>query len=769
MTDAAPPRRSTAVYNPHLLARDELIATFAARQPLLDSLVDDLRRGAHQHYLIVGQRGAGKTTLLLRLAYAIQDDEVLGARAIALKFPEEQYNVHRVSDFWLNCVDALVDALETRGDQTGVRRLDAEVARIDEEALEEPERAKQALALLTGWAAKAKRDVVLLVDNLDLILDRLSESHWALRDVLSEDNRLIIVGGSSSHIQEAFTYQSAFYEFFKVHELHALDEAEARAMLLHLASATDAPRVKAALDEPGRFAALHLFSGGMPRTMVLLARMLASARSTKAEEDLEQLLDDVTPYYKARFEELPAQSQVVVDALALHYDPMTAADCSKRTGIEVTVVSAQLSRLVRQGIVVKLASADSSKLSFLIGERLFAIWYAMRTSRRLRRRLFGLVNAVKAFYGAETIVQRARELADAADDPARMLAFAAHVDDAALRHALEFRAIRTIAATTPEESLSTLLDMDGEDRHLVPVAERVRSLGAIRQSLSTIDADLATAICSDPFLSLTQKNEAAHILLMCPPRNESWSSFRQVIVARAQRGTMQWPNLARLIGSGESPSLIDSASIDDVMATLTQLHDDERTFAAFWLATQLDDQTNPAYRWLVQTLPTIWLAEVGRTANRPGSTLRLLELSLPVWRSWPPHIVHLPDIWQLLIRNGQVAAAADLLRASDLHELYAPLYEALRAAGEGRKSELVYLAPELRKPTEAILAAWFADDEKAVPYAAPLGGATKAAERRSRYGAARGDGAREARAATQTKAKAARGAGARSMQKPKAK
>jgi ABC-type molybdenum transport system ATPase subunit/photorepair protein PhrA len=75
------PTRPTTLYNPHLLRKDELLAGFIARRPLLDALVDDLRRGGGQHHLLVGARGTGKTTLLLRLAFAIDDDPALAGRA----------------------------------------------------------------------------------------------------------------------------------------------------------------------------------------------------------------------------------------------------------------------------------------------------------------------------------------------------------------------------------------------------------------------------------------------------------------------------------------------------------------------------------------------------------------------------------------------------------------------------------------------------------------------------------------------------------------
>jgi hypothetical protein len=102
---------TVVIYNPALLKKEDLIRGFVARQPLLDRLLDELRReqpgSTPQHQLIIGQRGFGKTTLLRRLAFAVQDDAGLTAAWMPLVFPEEQYNVAGLADFWLNCVDAL--------------------------------------------------------------------------------------------------------------------------------------------------------------------------------------------------------------------------------------------------------------------------------------------------------------------------------------------------------------------------------------------------------------------------------------------------------------------------------------------------------------------------------------------------------------------------------------------------------------------------------------------------------------------------------------
>jgi predicted AAA+ superfamily ATPase len=120
-----------ALYNPALWSRQEAKDYYVARRGLLDRLVDDLRReqpGTRpQNRLILGLRGMGKSTLLRRLAIAVEDDAALHAQWLPLTFPEEQYNVASLADFWRNCLDALGDLLESRGDSVTVEKIDQAV------------------------------------------------------------------------------------------------------------------------------------------------------------------------------------------------------------------------------------------------------------------------------------------------------------------------------------------------------------------------------------------------------------------------------------------------------------------------------------------------------------------------------------------------------------------------------------------------------------------------------------------------------------------
>jgi hypothetical protein len=701
------------LYNPHILSRQELIETFVARQPLLDELLDDLRRGGAQHHLLVGDRGTGKTTLLLRLAAAIEDDEQLATTTIPLRFPEEQYNVSRPSDFWLNAIDALIDALERHGDRVAAKRLESSLDEL--EPLDEDDRAQRALAILEGWAKRARCVVVLLIDNLDLVLTRLAASLWELREALSIDNSVVVIGGSSTFIHQAIDYQSPFYDFFRVHELSPLSEDEARRVVLSLARRANTPRVAEVLEQdPGRFRALYALTGGTPRTLALLHTVLALDHGDRIERDLDGLLDQLTPYYKARFDDLAPQSQVIVDAVALHWHPITATECQSATRIDLNTVSAQLSRLVKSGVLAKV-SLPGSKLGFQLGERFFNIWYLMRASRRLRRRLSWFVEFLRMFYGEEDLRQRAEELVretlpDRLNSPAKFLAFASAVPDEALRRRLEFRAIELLMS----EGLAAareVMDLEGEDMHMVPVVDRVRALRDIRARIVNAKvhwpvgqtaSSVAELIVRAPMKSLASKQRLADDLI------QGVTTRTEALVRRTHDSSTFGDHLLNAIATGEVPSLCDVRTPAELHQIIELSESRLRVILLLLIATEgsggsLPDETlrqllslDPSAAEMVVTTSIVFLDQLDWArvrhlvllVTRPAAT----SIDLATWMTFLRRC--------LSARRG--AEALDLIVDAGIAERWAPLYEALRAAVDDSRARLDALAPEMRVAASAL-------------------------------------------------------------------
>jgi len=589
------PLHGIAVYNPGILSDEELKRYFVARLPLLEHLLDGLRREepgkTPQHRLIVGTRGMGKTTLLHRLALAIEEDGDLSQAWLPLNFPEEQYNIARLSDLWVNCLDALADTLEQAGKEALFSELDRTIDNLPDE---ERKRAEAALENLLGFAERLGKRLLLLIDNLDIVLDRLSDDHWTIRKVLGHEPRLLLIGASARVLEATYEYEAAFYDFFKLHELKGLDEAEMRQVLVRLAEADDNPAIARMIeDEPARLRTLHTLTGGNPRTAVLLYGVLAQGMEGDVRSDLERLLDHCTPLYKSRFEELSPQAQKIVDAMAVFWDPLTAGVLAEQVRLPVNSVSTQLTRLEQQGVVEKVAIRPGRKTGFQIAERFFNIWYLMRTSRRVRRRLVWLVQFLRVFYSQEELHQRAQRhllakgIAEETSAGLRhaeyAFSLARALEDDTLRSALECSALQSMSGDRKlRKELKSLLDLEGEDAPLKPLAERMTLMKELPERIRTASREWPEGFDIDHFsdllvhsFSLTPELKAQVVEKLLKINPDALGKLKEIL----EKESAHWARLfladsrlidalKRAIASGLVTNVSDSDGLHNAATTL---------------------------------------------------------------------------------------------------------------------------------------------------------------------------------------------------------
>ncbi len=404
------------LFNPHRLNEAELEQSFIARQDVYRAILDDVAATAPtsvpQHHLVVGQRGMGKTTLLRRLALELQRAPNRD-RFLPLTFPEEQYvEVDRLAKFWLNCLDAMADTLEHQGADDAVRAIDATVARLtrletDERTYEEQCRA----AFADAWRKQGRRPV-LFVENFNLLLGRCRSEEYILRGAFSASGAPVLVAASTVYARDFEDYGSAFYDGFKPHYLHPLELDEIRDIILRLAQASQrTDLIDRIHSQTPRLAALRDLTGGNPRTAVLLFELFTSGFSEDAFEDLESLLDVVTPLYQSRLDQLPDQAQTIVGVLARNWAPMTKASIAETARLKPSSVSPQLGRLRDIGLVEETDLARGKKTGYQIAERFFNIWYLMRfTTRRQRSCLSSLARFLEDFHTPAERARSAREL-----------------------------------------------------------------------------------------------------------------------------------------------------------------------------------------------------------------------------------------------------------------------------------------------------------------------------------------------------------------------
>ncbi|MBM4086126.1 MAG: hypothetical protein FJ272_15185, partial [Planctomycetes bacterium] len=150
-----------------------------------------------------------------------------------------------------------------------------------------------------------------------------------------------------------------------------------------------------------RLRAVHHLTGGNPRLALMLYQLCTHTELPEVRDALQALLDDVTPYYKARLEELPPQQRKVMDTFARLGRAATPTELAAETRLPVNQINSILKRLRELGFVALPPQQRRKATYYIVSERVFRIWHQMRFSAASRRKLEFLIEFVRIWYTAQ--------------------------------------------------------------------------------------------------------------------------------------------------------------------------------------------------------------------------------------------------------------------------------------------------------------------------------------------------------------------------------
>ena len=376
-------------FNPGFLTDQELVDSFCVRIPEFEMLVETLREStgsSNPHQLVVGPRGTGKTTLLLRVAVEVRRDTELRAAWIPTIFPEESYEIATCGEFWMQCLTHLATQAPQVGGGTDLARALAEVRNEqDDQRL-----AARCLGAVLDFARQEDKRLLLIVENLNMLFDDINDPDvgWQLRHTLQNEKRIFLLASATSRFEEIDRYSRAMYDLFNVQELKRLD-TDACAVLWKAVSDRD--------PECNVVRSLEILTGGNPRLLAIVARLGSTLSFGALMDNLLRLVDEHTEYFKSHLDSLGVQDRRVYLALARLWKPATAREVSELARLPTSNCSAVLGRLVARGAVL-IAGGGPRRKQYFVAERMYNIYYLLRTGRGSDRLVEALVHFMRSFY-----------------------------------------------------------------------------------------------------------------------------------------------------------------------------------------------------------------------------------------------------------------------------------------------------------------------------------------------------------------------------------
>ncbi len=387
MTQTSHPTIRT--FNPGTFQSDaEIIDQFVVREHELAVVLEVLRGNVDadscQHTLIVAPRGRGKTMLLARVAAELRTNPGLSSHLLPIRFMEESHEVFSAADFWLEVLFYLSRETSIQDPELAgnLRETHADLTtRWRERELDD-----RARGAVLDVADRLGKRLVLMVENMQSLCDNVDEHFgWSLRKTLQSEPQIILIASATSRFEGLDDAQDPFFELFRIISLQPLETEQCR----RLWQAVSGDAVSAR-----RIRALQILTGGDPRLLVIVAEFQRHGSIRQLMEQLVQMIDDHTEYFRGHLETLGKTERRVYLALMDLWEPSTTSEISSRARLDIRTVSTMLGRLVRRGAV----EPRTAHRRYAVAQRLYSIYYKLRRERDEAAIVQKLLHFMDVFY-----------------------------------------------------------------------------------------------------------------------------------------------------------------------------------------------------------------------------------------------------------------------------------------------------------------------------------------------------------------------------------
>ena len=315
-------------FTPDLQNSEELKKLFVGREKLLKDILGKIEKatitGTSKNCIIIGPRGIGKTHLLLLIYYSINESK-LRNHLIPIKFAEEEYSIFDLADLILKILEHMNEEVDIPTSEF----IEALKKKDKTEILE------SSLEFIRKFKIEKNKRLLLLLENLQLIFDQFgNEDISRFRDILQREDFFMIIGTAPTFFDKIAKYEEPFYNFFETIYLNKLSPEDIEELIKKRAEYDESDVLKNFEDFRPRIKAISILTGGNPRLVLMLYQIITENQLIEVGNALLKLLDEMTPFFQARMESLPAQQRKILDTLALMDGPATPTEIAKTSRIK---------------------------------------------------------------------------------------------------------------------------------------------------------------------------------------------------------------------------------------------------------------------------------------------------------------------------------------------------------------------------------------------------------------------------------------------------
>lgn len=356
-------------FNPRELDNETLLALSTGRENLLKNFFKAVReRLGHpeifKHWLLTGARGAGKSFFLRLVQASLHSDRSKLAKQVRfVMLPEEHRNIFHPHELLGEAKRMALGA----GDPGTPPAW-----RVDDPA------AAWAQALTELLQAFDEPLLVIGVENFDVLLEQAfsGEADQArLVHLLQTESRLMLL---ATAVLGDYDNKSSLFVHFDHQSISPWDYDDHRNYLIRRAAREGK---RASLSQLARIDAYSRYTGGNARAAAILADAILGERDPlEIASELDDAIDAMTDYFRARIDHVPVNTRKLFDALVRGGDPASQTEIANRTpGARPNEISRAFTWLVDHGYVSESRERGQKSKRYQVLDRLFVQFYRMRS------------------------------------------------------------------------------------------------------------------------------------------------------------------------------------------------------------------------------------------------------------------------------------------------------------------------------------------------------------------------------------------------------